>query len=145
MATTKIKAINDSLKRVINYVLNPEKCGHTSVINCTNTDLAHKEMMSTKERWDKKYGIQGYHLIQSFKPNETTPEQAHQVGIELCKRVLSDYQVVISTHIDCNHLHNHVVFNSVSFKDGYKYYDGRTDCGRFAGEKECVTGIVKAR
>jgi hypothetical protein len=61
------------------------------------------------------------HLIQSFKPNEITPEEAHRVSIELAKRLLGKYEVVIGTHIDHEHIHSHVVFNSVSFVDGEKF------------------------
>ena len=64
----------------------------------------------------------GYHIIQSFKPDEVTPEQAHKIGVEFAKKCFGDkYQAVIGTHLDRAHYHNHIVINSVSLIDGKKY------------------------
>lgn len=66
--------------------------------------------------------VQGFHFIQSFKPGEVTPEQAHQLGCEFIERCFAnDYEVVIGTHTDRAHIHNHIIVNSVSFVDGHKY------------------------
>ena len=66
-------------------------------------------------------GVLGYHFIQSFQPGEVTPEQAHAVGLEFAKRLFGKrYEVVISTHLNKHHLHNHLVVNSVSCIDGQK-------------------------
>ena len=65
----------------------------------------------------------GYHFIQSFKPKEATPKQVHQIGVEFTRRCFGErFEVVIGTHLDRNHLHNHIVVNSVSFADGKKYH-----------------------
>lgn len=76
-------------------------------------------MQETKRRWDKHGGILGYHIIHSYAPGEVTPEQAHEAGVEFARRLLGDkYEAVVCTHTDRDHLHCHIVFNSVSFMDG---------------------------
>ena len=62
-----------------------------------------------------------YHLIQSFPPDEGTPELVHKIGMDFCRECFADFEVVIGTHLDKGHLHNHIVVNSVSFVDGRKY------------------------
>ena len=86
-------------------------------------------MMATKERWGKLgRKRKGYHIIQSFVPGEVTPETAHAMGVELAQRLLGErYEVIVTTHLDKAHLHNHIVFNSVSFVDGVMYRDTMTD------------------
>lgn len=80
-------------------------------------------MQATKQRFGKLGGVVGYHFIQSFAPGEVTPEQAHTIGVVFARRLFGDrYEVVIGTHLDKAHLHNHVVVNSVSFVDGKKYH-----------------------
>ena len=65
----------------------------------------------------------GYHFIQSFLPNEATPELVHKIGVEFAQKCFGEkFEVVIGTHLDRNHLHNHIVVNSVSFADGKKYH-----------------------
>ncbi len=111
-----------SLENVLTYTENPTKT-HQLVtgINC-DPDCAYKDMQATKRRWDKKGGILGYHIIHSYTPGETTPEQAHAAGVEFARRLLGErYEAVVCTHIDREHLHCHIVFNSVSFVDGKKY------------------------
>ena len=68
----------------------------------------------------------GFHGFQSFCEGEVTPQQAHKIGVQLAKELWGDrFQVVVTTHLNTNHLHNHFVLNSVSFKDGLKYYNNR--------------------
>ena len=141
MAITKIIAIRDRLdKRVayvanaektalncgVRYVVNPEKTEQsffTAVLNCSSPEHAFREMSATKKRWRKTGGVLGYHFIQSFAPGEVTPEQAHEIGMEFARRMFGErYEVVIGTHLDKAHLHNHIVINSVSFVDGQKYH-----------------------
>lgn len=112
----------NSLDYALTYAENPQK-SHQLVtgINC-QADTAYSEMQMTKRRWDKRGGILGYHIIHSYAPGEVTPEEAHAAGVEFARRLLGNrYEVVISTHIDREHLHCHIVFNSVSFLDGRKY------------------------
>lgn len=109
------------LKNALDYGMNPAKARLVTGINC-DPDRAHREMQATKRRWDKRGGILGYHIVHSFAPGEVTPEEAHEAGVEFARRLLGDrYEAVVSTHTDREHLHCHIVFNSVSFMDGKKY------------------------
>lgn len=141
MAITKIIAIRDRLDKRVNYAVNGEKTTldtgityaanpekteqlfFTSAINCDSCETAYTEMQATKSRFGKKGGVVGYHFIQSFAPGEVTPEQAHAIGVAFAQRLFGErYEVVVGTHLDRAHLHNHVVVNSVSFVDGKKYH-----------------------
>ena len=125
MAITKIHTIGSRIKQLADYATNPDKTEQgemTSVLNLTSVATASNEMNATKEYWDKPYGVQGYHIIQSFPPNEVTREQCHEIGRELAKRLFgSEYEVVIGTHLDKNHYHNHLVANSVNKLNGNKF------------------------
>lgn len=120
-----------SLSYAINYAMNREKteqsCFETA-INC-DREQVYEDMMETKRRWGKtERKRKGYHIIQSFVPGETSPEQAHAIGVEFAQRLLGEqYEVVVTTHLDKAHLHNHIVFNSVSFVDGKMYQDKIAD------------------
>ncbi len=79
-------------------------------------------MTATKERWGKTGGVLGYHIIQSFATGETTPDGAHEIGIDLARRLFgARFEAVIGTHLNTDNLHTHIVINSVSFRDGGKY------------------------
>lgn len=95
-----------------------------SGVNCS-INTARTEMMAVKKRYGKDEGIVAFHGYQSFAPNEITPELAHKIGVELANELWGErFQVIVATHLDKeNHLHNHFVLNSVSFKDGYRYND----------------------
>lgn len=109
------------LGHALDYGANPAKARLVTGINC-GPDCAYRDMQATKRRWDKKGGILGYHIIHSYAPGETTPEQAHAAGVEFARRLLGDrYEALVCTHTDREHLHCHIVFNSVSFVDGRKY------------------------
>ena len=109
------------LRNAVDYICNPDKTGFQTAINCT-LDNAFLQMQATKQRWDKYGGILGYHIVHSYAPGEVTPEQAHEAGVEFAQRLLGDkYEAVVCTHTDRDHLHCHIVFNSVSFLDGRKY------------------------
>lgn len=145
MAYDKIIPIKGRLDHCVNYVLNPEKTdlgrvldyignadktitpdGRTvleTAINC-QLETAYREMMDTKKRWEKRGGVLGYHLVHSYAPGEVTPEQAHSIGVEFAQQLLQGkYEVVVSTHLDHDHIHNHILFNSVSLTDGKKFRD----------------------
>lgn len=130
-AQNKDKTTLDPLEAAIGYALNREKteaiCFETAV-NC-DRETVYADMMATKDRWGKvKRKRKGYHVIQSFAPGEVTPELAHTVGVELAQQLLSErYEVIVTTHLDKAHLHNHIVFNSVSFVDGVMYRDAMKD------------------
>ena len=109
------------LKSAMEYICNPVKAGLQTAINCS-LEHAFSQMQETKRRWDKRGGILGYHIVHSYAPGEVTPEQAHEAGVEFARRLLGDqYEAVVCTHTDRDHLHCHIVFNSVSFMDGSKY------------------------
>lgn len=143
MAYDKIIPITRRLDHCMSYVLNEEKTDLAQVrayigneaktclpdggtrletaINC-QLDTALEDMLVTKRRWDKTGGVQGYHLIHSYAPGEVTPVQAHELGVEFAQRLLGErYEAVVSTHLDHDHLHCHILFNSVSFVNGKKF------------------------
>lgn len=99
-----------------------------SGVNC-HPATARTEMMAVKKHFGKEDGTIAYHGYQSFAPGEASPEIAHQIGVELARRLWGErYQVVVATHLDkANHLHNHFVLNTVSFVDGKKYYRSTQD------------------
>ena len=137
MATTAIWDVKDNLKRVLDYASNPNKTkiqensyhynGLEQAISYTTNDLktekqlyvtglncnlatAYKEMMITKKGFNKTDGILAYHAYQSFVAGEVDAETAHQIGIELAQAMWGDqFEVLVSTHIDKAHYHNHFV------------------------------------
>ncbi|OIA99347.1 relaxase [Paenibacillus sp. LC231] len=156
MATTAIWDVSDRLKRVLNYAVNPDKTdqGRTEAdglrqtlaytgsnakterqlyvrgINC-DPITAHEQMQRTKRQFQKTGGIVAFHGYQSFAPGETTPEQAHAIGVKLAQALWGErFEVVVATHLDKDHLHNHFVLNSVSFIDGKRYYDNKASYAR---------------
>lgn len=116
------------LHNVIDYVeadFKTEKQFYVSGINCS-PKTAFEEMKITKEAFNKTGGIQGFHAFQSFKEGEITPEKCHEIGLKLAEEMWGDrFEVIVSTHLNTNHYHNHFVINSVSFVDGKRYYDKR--------------------
>ena len=140
MAITKVYAVRHQLKRAISYAANEEKTALCNIIdyaanpskteqrlfessiNCMSVETAYNEMMETKHKFGKEGKVLAYHYIQSFAPGEVTPELAHKIGCEFAAECFGDrFEVVIGTHLDKNHLHNHVIVNSVSFTDGGKF------------------------
>ena len=121
------------LKDVIDYARNSDKTEEeyfVTGINC-EPQSAYEEMQDTKMYYKKNDKILAFHGYQSFAPGETTPEIAHKIGVELAHEIWGDrFQVVVTTHLNTKCLHNHFVINSVSFKDGYKYYDNHTSYSR---------------
>lgn len=153
MAVTSIWAIKGKADGVINYAVNPEKviesnpeavsnlhsidnlilyttdeiktekCLYVSGINC-EPETAIQDFKDTKEHWQKKGGIVAYHAIQSFADGEVTPDIAHKIGRSLAKKLWGErFEVVVATHANTTHIHNHFVINSVSLFDGHKYND----------------------
>ena len=128
------KELFNELHKVIEYDKNDMKTErqlYVSGINC-NVDTALEEMIDTKKKYNKQNGILGYHAIQSFKEGEVTPEMAHNIGIKTAEEMWGDrFEVIVSTHLNTKNYHNHFVINSVSFKDGKKYYDNRNTYAEF--------------
>ena len=124
MAVTKILPRNGGLKEAIDYVLNSDKTdGHilTAHFNC-DPGREYREMMKTKLETGRLDKRQCYHIIQSFKPGEITPELALEIAKAFAQEHLDGFEVVIGTHVDRHHIHSHIVFNSVNADTGEKYH-----------------------
>ena len=148
MATTGFWPVKGNLKSVIVYAENPNKTMNpkffdsdlyatlqyaensnktdqelfVSGINCSKHN-AYARMVAVKKKFGERGSVVAYHGYQSFKENEVTPEECHEIGIETARKMWGDkYQVIVTTHLDKqHHLHNHFVINSTSFKDGLKF------------------------
>ena len=120
----------DDLINVIDYAKNADKTErefYVTGINC-EPDSAYEEMQDTKKYYHKEDKILAFHAYQSFKEGEVTPEVAHKIGVQLANEMWGDrFQVIVTTHLNTHCIHNHFVINSVSFKDGLKYYDNHTN------------------
>ena len=157
MAVTSLWPIKYRLDKVINYVRNPEKIteeyysenaamhvidgvleyaaddtkterrAYVTCLNC-GEQTAAMDFVDTKNLWRKDDGRLSYHGYQSFKPGEVNAETAHAIGVELAKQLWGErFQVVVATHCNTGVYHNHFVINSVSFRDGYKFYNSNAD------------------
>ena len=148
MAIIKAFAVRKQLKKTVNYITDSEKTDsdlankidyalnhakttvaaaaseqflYESVINLPDVKTAYARMQATKEYFGKMGGVLGYHIIQSFKPGEITADQCHELGRKLAGEMFgAGFEIVIGTHLNKEHLHNHIVANSVSFIDGKK-------------------------
>lgn len=122
MLTAEIRGVERSETGETGFATGHAQHLFESAINCAAPGTAYAEMRATKERYGKKGGVLGYHVIQSFAPGEVTPQQAHNIGVEFALQCFGDrFEVVVGTHLDKGHLHNHIVLNSVSCTDGQKY------------------------
>ena len=153
MATTGFWPIKGSLRDVINYADNPDKTTNPKYLdddlaavlkyaeNDNKTDMkmfvsginclavrAYEQMMITKRRFGKTGGNVAYHGYQSFKSGEVTPKEAHEIGLETARRMWGkSYEIVVTTHLNTDNIHNHIVINSVSFKTGMKFENHISD------------------
>ncbi len=115
------------MKTVIGYVSQEKKTvredrKYVTGINCS-PQTAYKEMCLTKQLYNKTGGRLYYHLVQSIpKGYDISPKDAHQIACEFAGKAFGKYECVVATHIDREHIHSHIVFNSVSFVDGKKYH-----------------------
>ena len=157
MAVTSLWHIKGSLKELVEYVENPEKTTpvtkemrdffdvfsyvqrpeatqggeYVTAINCLR-ETALQQMILTKKQYGKEDKYIAWHGYQSFKPGEVTPEICHKIGVETAKEMWGDrFQIIVTTHLDKDHLHNHFCFNSVSFRDGKKYNYSKSERQRF--------------
>ena len=116
-----------TLKQGIKYITNPEKTELITGKDCT-AETALEEMQTTKELYNKTEGRQYMHFVQSFKPDDPLdPSKAHQIGLELAKKRFKGYEVLVATHTDKDHIHNHMIVNSVSFENGAKFQHSKND------------------
>ena len=157
MAVTSIWPIKGRVDKVIAYVRNPEKVTeeylswkaalhvidgvvqyaaddtktermeYVTGVNCA-VETATEEFLLAKRMWHKEDGRLCYHGYQSFKPGEVDARTAHEISVELARRLWGDrFQVVVATHCNTGTYHSHFVINSVSYKDGYKFYNKKSD------------------
>ena len=130
MAVTKIWKVKDRLDSTIHYAVNGEKTEeklYVSGINCM-PDTSYQEMINVKKQFFKTDGIQCFHAVQSFVKGEVTPKQAHEIGVQLAEEIWGDkFQVVITTHLNTDNIHNHFVINSISFIDGKRFCNTKKD------------------
>lgn len=151
MAVTKIWNIKGRAESPLEYITNPEKTlreftesekqaladviayaadedkteqfFYTTGINCS-VEFARDQFNATKIRFGKTGGNVAYHAYQSFREGEVTPDEAHAIGVQLARELWGDrFQIVVATHVNTKCTHNHIVINSVSFKDGLKFHD----------------------
>ena len=151
MAVTKIWNIRGRADSPLEYITNPEKTQrefteaekqaladviayaadedkteqlfYTTGINCS-VEFARDQFNATKIRFGKTGGNVAYHAYQSFREGEVTPDEAHEIGVQLAKELWGDrFQMVVATHVNTHCTHNHIVLNSVSFRDGLKFHD----------------------
>ena len=128
MAVTKTHPIKSTLKAAIDYICNPAKTDGSLLISAYGCSA---ETADIEFAWTRRHAIEkgenlGRHVIQAFAPGEVTPEEAHQIGLELAKEILGGkYEFVLTTHIDRGHIHNHVIWNAVSFTDHRHYHSNK--------------------
>ena len=125
MAVTKILARRGGLSQAIAYVLNGDKTEEqilTAAQGCLTSTACH-DMAAVKQRWNKTDGVQLYHVIQSFRPGELSPELALEIAREFVREHLSGYQAIIGVHTDREHIHNHIVYNSTALDGTRKFRD----------------------
>ena len=148
MAVTKIKAIRGTLSKAIAYILNPEKTDEKLLVSSYGcaSETAAREFEWTRKIAEQKgmnpVRIIARHVIQSFEIGEVTPELAHEIGKQFADEILEGkYEYVLTTHIDKDHVHNHLIFNAVDFVNyhaykSYKriYYDMREVSDRLCKE-----------
>lgn len=142
MAITKIHPIKSTLNLAIDYITNEAKTDEKILVTTNNCfpATAHTQFLKTREDNNVKGTVLARHLIQSFLPNETTPEQAHQIGLDLCNKILkNEYEFVLTTHIDKGHIHNHIIFNNVNMVTGKCYQSNKKSYHkiRYQSDKLC--------
>lgn len=157
MAVTSLKPVRNRVDIAINYIRNPEKTSasaaefmaslhsvvksieyaandrktekrmYVTCLNCSEIG-AIAQFQETKERYHKTGGRMCYHGYQSFREGEVTADMAHEIGVKLAQKLWGKhYEVVIATHLNTNHYHNHFIINSVSFADGRKFTNTPAD------------------
>ena len=148
MAVTKIKAIRGTLSKALAYIMNPEKTDDKMLVSSYGCAA---ETAAQEFEWTRKIAEQqgmnpvkiiARHVIQSFDVGEVSPELAHEIGKQFADEILGGkYEYVLTTHIDKDHVHNHLIFNAVDFVDhhaykSYKkiYYDMREASDRLCKE-----------
>lgn len=132
MATTEIHAIKSTLSVAIDYIINPDKTEEKLYVNSFGCSIENGKKASDEFEMVRKNGtgrgtLLAQHILQNFKPGEVEPEQAIEIGIQLANKLLKgEYQYVIATHIDKQHIHNHIIFNNVNFNGkSFEYLENK--------------------
>lgn len=116
--------IDIHLEHSINYILQPKKLGEANLaggINCL-PEMAYQQMKATKQMFGKTGGRQGYHFVISLKLGEGTPEIMYDIAMQFAEEAFAgEYEAVVAVHTDREHLHAHIVINSVNMVTGYKF------------------------
>ena len=128
MAVTKIKAIRNTVDSAIAYIINPAKTDEKLFVSSFGCSV---ETAAKEFEWTRKVAKQhrmpdikilARHVIQSFDVGEVSPELAHEIGRQFADEMLGGkYEYVLATHVDKDHIHNHIIFNAVSFVDHHAY------------------------
>ena len=142
MAITKIHPIKATLNLAIEYITDNKKTDEQILVSTNKCypASAHTQFLKRREEQNTRGNVLARHLIQSFLPGETTPEIAHQIGLELCKNILKgEYEFILSTHIDKGHIHNHIIFNNVNMATGKCYQSNKRSYHqiRYQSDKLC--------
>ena len=142
MAITKIHPIKSTLNLAIAYITGNEKTDGEVLITSKfcHPSTAHLQFEQTRKISGTHGTVLARHLIQSFLPGETTAEKAHEIGLKLCEKMLkSEYEFVLSTHIDKGHIHNHIIFNNVNKSSGKCYQSNKRTYHqiRYQSDKLC--------
>ena len=120
--------LSQTLKAAIDYICNPDKTDGKLLVSSFGCAA---ETADIEFNWTHRHAIDkgthlGRHLIQAFEPGEVSPEEAHEIGVQLAKEILGGkYEFVLATHIDKGHIHNHLIFNAVSFTDHKHYHSNK--------------------
>lgn len=119
--------------KLISYA--EKRAEERSGVNCP-PEYAKSQMTATRELWGKPDGVQAHHVIQSFKPGEVTAKEANEIGRDLAQNISKGHEAVVYTHTDKDHIHNHIVINSVNFENGSKYQSSKKDLHRIREESD---------
>ena len=128
MAVTKTDPIKSTLKAAIDYICNSDKTDGKLLVSSFGCAA---ETADIEFEWTRRHSIDkgthlGRHLIQAFEPGEVSAAEAHEIGLQLAKEILGGkYEFVLTTHIDKGHIHNHLIFNAVSFTDHKHYHSNK--------------------
>ncbi len=139
MAVTKIHPIKKTLYSAVNYIISKEKTDEQKLVyskNCIDR-FAYIQFENTRKTHKVKGTVLAHHLIQSFLPDEVDVDTAHKIGKKLCDKILgNDYEYVLATHIDKGHIHNHIIFNNVSYNTGKCYQSNKKSYYKIRNESD---------
>ena len=148
--TGKGRTVSTAIEDIIDYVKNPEKTDLGKLITSWQCDsrTADAEFLLSKQQYIKKTGrvrgeddVIAYHLRQSFRPGEITPEEANRLGCELARRFTKgNHAFIVCTHIDKAHIHNHIIWNSTALDESRKFRNfwGSTRAIRRLSDTICI-------